>query len=374
MQEESENRGINFYFFALSRADFWLIYPLAEEFSRRQLGTTTLVISSLGGSDEIPTFSPELKVHKVLDDTNLSNSSPSEIFQALIYQITTNIDFTQNSKAFLLGDRYETVGVSMVLNLLNIPFAHISGGESTPNSQDDLYRKCISILATVHFPPLPEHARALVQLGIDEKTIFNVGYLGWDSADSARRITEEYLKLTETFHTILFTYHPNTMDLQRVLQEIEILLEGLELILAGSPTAFVLITASNHDFGGNVINNAFKAWTLNNSRSRFVEQLGEQYLAIMEKCQLVMGNSSSGIVEAPRVGTRTLNIGDRQHGRGYSPTVTHARLLPEEISSLALQLLSQKEVSSESQESQLDPLVRNKIIDQVIILLENGKF
>jgi UDP-hydrolysing UDP-N-acetyl-D-glucosamine 2-epimerase len=374
MLEESENRGTNFYFFALSRADFWLIYPLAEEFSRRQLGTTTLVVSSLGGSDELPTFSPELKVHKVLKDTNLSSSSPSEIFQALIHQLTTNIDFTQNSKAFLLGDRYETVGVSMVLNLLNIPFAHISGGESTPNSQDDLYRKCVSILATVHFPPLLEHARALVQLGIDGKTIFSVGYLGWDSADSSRGISEEYLKLTETFQTVLFTYHPNTMDLQRVLQEVEILLEGLELILAGSPTAFVLITASNHDFGGNVINNAFEAWTLNNSRSRFVEQLGEQYLAVMEKCQLVMGNSSSGIVEAPRVGTRTLNIGDRQHGRGNSPTVTHARLLPEEISSLALQLLSQKEVSSESQELRLEPLVRNKIIDQVIVLLENGKF
>jgi UDP-hydrolysing UDP-N-acetyl-D-glucosamine 2-epimerase len=374
MVADNNKERKNFYFFALSRADFWLVYPLAKEFSRKQLGETTLIVSSLVESDLTPESIPTLRVHRILNFPDLGNPDPLEIFSALVQELGRNFKFQSNSRAFLLGDRFETVGISMILNLQNIPYAHISGGESTPHSQDDRYRKCISILASLHFPPLSEHGEALKKMGIIEDDVYEVGYLGWDSADASNLLSKKYQELTNSFKCILFTYHSNSMDSTLILKEIAILEESLKLILQECPTAYVIITASNHDHGGHLINDAFKTWTTHNPRSHFIEQLGEQYLEVMRKCRLVLGNSSSGIVEAPRVGTKTLNIGMRQNGRSNSPLITHAAMDAKEISSKTLLLLEAKDDLPPMKRLSRQPLVRDKIIDRLIERLQNGRF
>jgi UDP-hydrolysing UDP-N-acetyl-D-glucosamine 2-epimerase len=374
MAAGTDGEKISFYFFALSRADFWLIYPLAKELSRKKLGETTLITSSLIVDDLIPESIPSLRVHKLLNFPDFGNSNPLQIFSALVQELGENFRFHSNSRAFLLGDRFETVGISMILNLQNIPYAHISGGESTPHSQDDRYRKCISILASLHFPPLREHGEALKEMGVIEDDIYEVGYLGWDSADTSIQISEKYLELTNTYKCILFTYHPNSMDSTIILEEIAILEQSLKIILQECPTAYVIITASNHDYGGSLINDALKSWTTHNPRSHFIEQLGEQYLEVMRRCHLVLGNSSSGIVEAPRVGTKTLNIGMRQNGRSNSSLITHAVLDAKEITSKTLLILGTDDASPSKKTPSRQPLVRDKIIDRLVERIQNGRF
>jgi UDP-hydrolysing UDP-N-acetyl-D-glucosamine 2-epimerase len=374
MRIRRESNQINFYFFALSRADFWLIYPLAEEFSHKNLGKTNLVISSLIGDELIPILNPEIKVHKILKGLDIVNSSPTSIFGKLFTELANNFHFAVDSKAFILGDRYEMVGVAMLLKLQNIPFAHISGGESTPHSQDDKYRKCISNLATFHFPPLLNHARALEDLGISKNDIFEVGYLGWDRAYSQKEINLELDTILKNFYTMLFTYHPNSMDVDKINDEIKIILKSLEQVLAECPEAYIIITSSNHDFGGNLMNENFIAWVRENPRSRFVQQLGENYVDVMKRCKLVIGNSSSGIVEAPRMNVSSLNIGNRQDGRSSSQMITHVGLNSDEISARALQLLRRDSILVQNDQPNSFTLVRVKIINKITELLHAGKF
>ena len=376
MEIDSPRKGSDIYIFALSRADFWLLLPLAEEISRLNPGKTHLIISGLVEVEDFGSFSKDLKPHVVLKDFSVHRRTPLEILSALLVELSSQFEFKNDSKGILLGDRYETVGLAMALDLLNIPFAHISGGESTPNSSDDKYRKCISILAALHFPPLPEHSDALRELGIEDKSILEVGYLGWDNVQNPAPASSRYLDLTNEYKTILFTYHPNSKSLSKVESEVEILIAGLTKILEHDSKIYILITSSNHDLGGDLINNALVNWTLeHSSRSKFVSQLGADYYGVMSRCKIVAGNSSSGIVEATKAGVKVLNIGDRQTGRSDSSLVTHCKLDADEIYVQTLELLESPETIQNSdlfQEGKV--LVREKIAIRLMQKTEKGEF
>ena len=364
----------NLYFFALSRADFWLIYPLAETFSQENFGRTHLVTSDLIGEDVLQSVGSKIQIHKIIRKVNIPNDKPLNILSELMLKLGSIFDLAGKKKAILLGDRYEMVGVALALNLRGIPFAHISGGESTPYSQDDKYRKCISLLAAFHFPPLLEHAKNLQALDIEVDKIFEVGYLGWDNAQTINVIDPEYLQITEKYRTILVTFHPNSNDIYEIQRDVNVLLRSFELILEGCLDAYIVITAANNDFGGNLINENFQFWAEGNIRTRFVQQLGQNYIEIMRRCNLVMGNSSSGIVEAPKIGVDILNIGNRQVGRSDSNMITHVGLDPKEISSVALQLLKRNGYVEKNKLHTGSTSVKSKIVRILIELLKSEKF
>jgi UDP-hydrolysing UDP-N-acetyl-D-glucosamine 2-epimerase len=326
------------------------------------------------GEEVLQSLNPKIQIHKITSKVNITTDQPLNILSNLMLELDSFFDLAGKRRAILLGDRYETVGVALALNLRGIPFAHISGGESTPYSQDNKFRKCISILADFHFPPLLEHAKNLQALDIEDDKIFEVGYLGWDNSQTIHVIDPEYLQITEKYRTILVTFHPNSNDIYEIKREINVLLRSFELILAGCLDAYILITAANNDFGGNLINESFQFWAKGNVRTRFVQQLGQNYIEIMRRCNLVMGNSSSGIVEAPRIGVDILNIGNRQVGRSDSNIITHVGLDSKEISSIALHLLKKKVHAKKIKLPTGSTSVKSKIVRILIELLKSEKF
>lgn len=223
----------------------------------------------------------------------------------------------------LLGDRYEILAAATAAFLLGIPIAHIHGGEVTTGAQDDGIRHAVSKLASLHFVAAEPYRRRLVQLGEPPERIYVVGAPG---LENFRRLTLEDRSAFERRigsalgrPTFLLTYHPVTAAAEDAV-------EGLETvcrILASYGDALILCTGSNADAGGRAINQRMEQLSQElGNKIRFDLSLGQLgYLSALIHADAVIGNSSSGVIEAPAAGTPTVNIGRRQEGRLHGPSV-----------------------------------------------------
>lgn len=217
----------------------------------------------------------------------------------------------------LLGDRYEILAVAMAASLLGIPVAHISGGEVTEGAVDDWIRHAITKTAWWHFVAAEPYRRRVIQLGETPDRVFCVGDPGLDSVDKLarldRELLEDYLGLKFSTSIFLVTYHPATLGERDPEAGFAALLQALDEF----SEATVILTRPNADAGGRALAAMADAWAERNSnRARCVVSLGqERYLSLMRMADAVIGNSSSGIVEAPALKVPTVNIGPRQDGR-----------------------------------------------------------
>ncbi len=216
----------------------------------------------------------------------------------------------------VLGDRYELLGVCSAALLSHIPIAHIHGGEITEGAMDDAIRHSITKLSNIHFVAAEEYKQRVIQMGEQPNSVFNVGAVGLDIIDSLKFLTkqqlEQNLQIALNGNLLLITYHPvswgSTMG-ELVLQK---LFSVLELIADKT----IIWTGSNADASGKQLNIKIKQWIKRQPDAHFVNSLGSQrYLSLMKVAGLVLGNSSSGIIEAPALGIATVNIGERQAGR-----------------------------------------------------------
>lgn len=217
----------------------------------------------------------------------------------------------------VLGDRYEILAASQAAALQGIPVAHISGGEVTAGAVDDWIRHSITKVAWLHFVAAEPYRRRVIQLGEAPERVFNVGDPGLDSIRRTPLLSMEALAadLGLAFSNPLFlvTYHPATLGDMSPRSAFEEVLAALEEF----PDANVVMTKPNADAGGHELGNMAEAWCAGRKqRTRCVTSLGQlRYLSLMKHCDAVVGNSSSGIVEAPAMRVATVNIGHRQEGR-----------------------------------------------------------
>jgi len=217
----------------------------------------------------------------------------------------------------LLGDRYEILAAAQAAALMGIPVAHLSGGEVTEGAVDDWVRHSISKASWWHFVGSERYRRRVIQLGEDPARVFNVGDPG---LDSFRRLTlldraalEDTLGLSLRSPFFLVTYHPATLAEEAPAAAFGKLLAALSAF----PQATVIMTKPNADAGARELAAMAEQWAAANaSRARCFTSLGQlRYLSAMRLADAVIGNSSSGIVEAPAVKVATVNIGSRQDGR-----------------------------------------------------------
>ena len=232
----------------------------------------------------------------------------------------------------LLGDRYETLAAAMAATLSGIPIAHISGGEITEGAFDDNIRHAITKLASLHFASTEDHRRRIIQMGEEPSTVFNVGALGVENMITAelldvRQLTES-LGFDLSADTLLVTFHPATNDLCSPAERFDALLKALEKV--DNP---VLFTYPNNDPRSEEIIAAIEDFHRSHpDRVHVVPSLGRlRYLSALKLIACVVGNSSSGIVEAPSAGIPTVDIGIRQRGRTAAPSVIHCGNSTEEI-------------------------------------------
>jgi UDP-hydrolysing UDP-N-acetyl-D-glucosamine 2-epimerase len=217
----------------------------------------------------------------------------------------------------LLGDRFEILAAAQAAMIARIPIAHIHGGELTEGLIDDPIRHSITKMSHIHFTAAEEYRKRVIQMGEQPERVFNFGAPGIDNIFKLNLPSKEQLKkdLQIDFDqkVFLITYHPTTLEEGTTKQQIEELLSALDSF----PEVQLLFTKSNADTEGRVINQLFEEYVKKNKhRAKIYTTLGQaRYLASLKYCSLVIGNSSSGLIEAPLFKVPTINIGDRQRGR-----------------------------------------------------------
>lgn len=216
----------------------------------------------------------------------------------------------------VLGDRYELIPICSSALQFQIPIAHISGGEVTSGALDDIYRHCITKMSHLHFPGCAAYRRRIIQLGENPQRVFDYGDVGIENIMSMDFLEKEALEKTLGFSLdspyACVTFHPPTMEGTDAFSQIQELLEALE---AFEDMEFI-ITKANADAGGREINAMIDAYTARHENWKCFYSLGiQRYLSALKYCDMVIGNSSSGIVEAPCFHIPTVNIGSRQNGR-----------------------------------------------------------
>lgn len=226
--------------------------------------------------------------------------------------------------ALLLGDRYEAFAAGQAAALLGIPLVHISGGDVTQGADDDWFRHCLSKMAKLHFPSCEVYKNRLIKMGEEPWRVFNVGGLGDENIRTMKLFAKEELlqklQMPTDMPFALVSLHPETVGNLNPKNQAKILLNALKK----RPNLFYLFSAANADAGGEELNDAFKRFCKTHKSAKFVPSLGAQnYLSAMKHAALIVGNSSSGVVESPSFALPAIDIGDRQKGREDAENIIH---------------------------------------------------
>lgn len=215
----------------------------------------------------------------------------------------------------ILGDRYEIFASAAAAMAMNIPIAHISGGEITEGAMDEQIRHSITKMAHIHFPGAEAYAENIINMGEEAWRVFNVGDPGIENIKNMKFLSQDELKddlgVEINKDTLLVTFHPVTLEIDQLPYQIENLINALEKV-----NKKMIITFPNSDNGGKYIINELKKFKARNNKVYLYENLGvRRYLSVLKLCGAVIGNSSSAIVEAPLLKVPVVNIGNRQKGR-----------------------------------------------------------
>ncbi|MBQ7680226.1 MAG: UDP-N-acetylglucosamine 2-epimerase (hydrolyzing) [Butyrivibrio sp.] len=332
----------NICFITAARSEYGLLRYLMEEI--RQTPGLWLQLIVTGGHllaeqghtiDRILAdgFQVDARIDAGLDTT--SEESIAAAMGRLGEQLAAVFGRLEPDLLVVLGDRYELLPVCQTALIMQIPIAHISGGDITEGAIDDAVRNAVSMMATWHFPGTEEAAENLRRIRGSADHIWVVGEPGLDARYRIEPIARDALAadlgLDPQKKWILCTYHPVTRgSVENDLRTVDDLIQAL---LEAGTEYQTLFTYANADFGGAQINRRMgEAAAAHPERFRQIPSLGQQrYWSFMQEAVLVAGNSSSGILEAPFVGVPVLNIGDRQKGRYQCGNVVQCGVTGEEI-------------------------------------------
>lgn len=217
----------------------------------------------------------------------------------------------------LLGDRFEALAAAETALICGIPVAHLSGGDVTYGAFDDSIRHAITKMSHLHFVASKDAQRRVCQLGEPLERVFAFGDPGLDRILTMERMDrvalEENLNFRFREKTLLFTFHPVTIDKTPSARQFETTLAALSDL---GPDFGIVITKPNADPEGRELARMVEEFTEANENVVCFSSLGSlRYISLMAECDAVVGNSSSGLLEAPTLGVATVNIGDRQAGR-----------------------------------------------------------
>ena len=222
----------------------------------------------------------------------------------------------------VVGDRFEILAATTAALAVRIPVAHCHGGELTFGAIDDAIRHAITKMSHLHFVSTTQYEKRILQLGEEKERVRIVGALGLENIKQqliSKAAFEEKIGRSLADQNFIITYHPETLSGRSVEEQMTALFESLDQF----PKALLIFTQPNADHQGRLINQMIKAYvSANKETAVFFPTLGTKaYLTALSLVDLVIGNSSSGIIEAPSFETPTINIGDRQKGRIQASTV-----------------------------------------------------
>lgn len=307
-----------------TRAEYGLLYWLLKEIQDDDDLQLQLVVTGMHLSPEFGlTYRNILADGFVIDakvEMILSSDTPIGIAKSIglgIIGFADALERIQPDLIVVLGDRYEILAVAQAALVAKVPVAHISGGEITEGAIDEAIRHSLTKMSHLHFVAAESYRLRVIQLGEDPSRVFNFGDPGLDNINRLDLLELDALEKSLNFSLgefyFLITYHPVTLGNEEPAIAITALFNALDRF----PNAKIIITKPNSDTGGRILIEMIDDYCRKNKERVYVStSLGQvRYLSALKYCSVVIGNSSSGIVEAPAMKKATVNIGRRQSGR-----------------------------------------------------------
>lgn len=326
--------------FTSSRSDYGSLLLLMKEIKKSKNFILQIVVSGTHLSKEFGMS------YKIIDKDNfkinkkIKNTSSSDTYEAinksaaiLLLKLPNILKRLKPDILILVGDRYETLAAAYVAHISNIPIGHIGGGEVTVGATDDAFRHSITKMSSLHFVTRKEYKRRIIQLGENPKKIFFVGDTSQEhikkTALLEKNIIKRKLRINFLEKNVLVTYHPVTLEKNTSKKQFSEILKALDRL----KNTNIIFTYPNSDVDGRIIikmiNNFVKK---NKNNSVAFKNLGHiNFLSVLKNVDILIGNSSSGITDAPIFKVATIDIGDRQKGRIKPKSVIMCKPTKKEI-------------------------------------------
>lgn len=358
-----------------SRAEYGILSRFLGLLNQHPAFSLSLIVTGSHLSDEFgdtrQEISPELEIFKEIDILSSENSEISvcRSMGTAITKIGSALSELKPDLILLLGDRYEIFASASAANILGIPIAHLHGGEVTEGSFDEAMRHSITKMSHLHFTSTETYRKRVIQLGEHPSRVWNVGALGVENISHMRLLSREDLEkqLSISLETspYLVTFHPETKSLNETESQFNELIKALSKL--DTP---VIFTYSNSDPLGQQINKTIEKVVSSSTNWTCFKSLGNQkYLSLLPFSKAAIGNSSSGIIEAPSFHIPTINIGQRQKGRVTSKSVLHCCHQSDDIYSTILK--SQTEHFLKDIAQLENPYKKKGTASKIIQILQN---
>jgi GDP/UDP-N,N'-diacetylbacillosamine 2-epimerase (hydrolysing) len=258
-------------------------------------------------------------------------------------QMAQSFDRLKPDILLILGDRYETFVAATCAMMMNIPIAHMNGGESTEGAVDEQIRHAITKMAHLHFTGAEYYKDRIIKMGEEPSKVYNVGQAGIENVKRLNLLDKNEIQkeLNVTFNKpiLLITFHPVTLDIENIEYQINNLLEAIVEF-----DAKYIFTYPNADFGSKIIIDKINDFVKQNKNGIIFYSLGQRkYLSLLKYADVMVGNSSSGIIESPIFKIPVINIGERQKGRLRSNNIIDVGYGKEEIFNAINKALYSKE-------------------------------
>lgn len=307
-----------------TRADYGIMRPLLLKLDGCDwcdlvlVVTGTHLLKAFGHTiDEVK--KDGLKIDKKISIMSKANDNPVEtanIMSKTVLKFTKYFEESKPDVVLLLGDRFETFEVAASCTICRIPVIHIAGGETTEGAVDEVFRHSITKMSYLHLASTEAYKDRIIQLGEDPKRVYNTGALGVENVMNVKTLSKEELGKALNFELdkpyAVVTFHPVTLENDSAMTQLH---ELLNVLHKHTEMKFI-ITKANADLSGEKINAELEKFVKSNPHCIVVSSLGTlKYFSAINGSCMVIGNSSSGIVEVPSFGKPTINIGDRQKGR-----------------------------------------------------------
>lgn len=318
-------------FFTSTRAEYGLLRPLMAEVASRPHLTLQVIVSGTHLSDVYGATWQEIVADGFAIDARVEVTvAACEIKEValsaaqVLSGVASALVNLKPDVLVLLGDRYELLAAAQAAVLARVPIAHVHGGEATEGAIDDCIRHAVTKLSRWHFAAAEPYAERIRQMGESPARVWNVGAPAMDNIAALDPVPKEaleaFLGLPLRAPALLVTYHPVTLEDDGGLAAMQALLMVLD-----ATSGSIVITGANADPGAAAIRASLQTFADKHSdRVVLIESLGaRRYLSLMQHVDAVVGNSSSGLLEAPAVGVPTVDIGPRQQGRLRAPSVLH---------------------------------------------------
>ena len=373
-----------------SRAEYGLLYWLMKEIDDDNDMELQLVVTGMHLSEEFGNTYKQIEKdgftinNKV--DISLTSDTDLAISKSMGIGVTGFADVFNDLKPELLlvlGDRFEIFSAVTVALIMKVPVAHLHGGESTEGAIDESIRHSITKMSHLHFAATEKYRSRIIQLGENPNRVFNVGGLGIDNINKLKLLSKDDfensvgLKLADK--NILVTFHPVTLEKSPSEYQFQELLDSI----CNLKNTKIIFTKANSDTGGRIINTMIDNYVAQQGNSIAYKSMGQlHYLSALQFMDAVIGNSSSGLIEAPSFKIGTIDIGDRQKGRIQAKSVIHCFPKKESIDGALVKLYSSdfqeiinnvinpygdggasKKIASIIKEKKLDNIIKKSFFD-----------